>query len=98
MTSEVRRAGDGGGVAGKDDRRASGRSHRGRIAIYALLLIWTFVALFPLYWTLSTSVKLGRDVTQGHLIPWVDFAPAWKGSAVARAFARHHLRDLERAR
>jgi multiple sugar transport system permease protein len=51
----------------------------GRIAIYALLLIWTFVALFPLYWTLSTSVKLGRDVTQGHLIPWVDFAPAWKG-------------------
>ena len=51
----------------------------GQIAIYALLLIWTFVALFPLYWTLSTSVKLGRDVTQGHLIPWVDFAPAWKG-------------------
>jgi multiple sugar transport system permease protein len=51
----------------------------GRIAIYALLLIWTFIALFPIYWTLSTSLKLGRDVTQGHLIPWVDFAPAWKG-------------------
>ena len=51
----------------------------GQIAIYALLLIWTFIALFPIYWTLSTSLKLGRDVTQGHLIPWVDFAPAWKG-------------------
>jgi len=51
----------------------------GRIAIYALLLVWTFIALFPIYWTLSTSLKLGRDVTQGHLIPWVDFAPAWKG-------------------
>ena len=23
--------------------------------------------------------SLGRDVTQGHLIPWVDFAPSWKG-------------------
>src|ERR1700722_13452245 len=51
----------------------------GRFAIYALLIIWTFIALFPIYWTLSTSMKLGRDVTQGHLIPWVDFMPAWKG-------------------
>jgi multiple sugar transport system permease protein len=51
----------------------------GRVIVYALLLAWTLVALFPLYWTLSTSVKLGRDVTQGHLIPWVDFSPSWKG-------------------
>src|SRR6201997_1056382 len=51
----------------------------GRIAIYALLILWTFIALFPIYWTLSTSMKLGRDVVQGHLIPWVDFAPSWKG-------------------
>jgi multiple sugar transport system permease protein len=51
----------------------------GRVIVYALLLAWTLVALFPLYWTLSTSVKLGRDVTQGHLIPWVDFSPGWKG-------------------
>ena len=51
----------------------------GRVLIYAALLIWTFIALFPLYWTLSTSFKLGRGVTQGHLIPWVDFAPSWKG-------------------
>ena len=45
----------------------------------ALLIIWTFIALFPLYWTLSTSLKLGKDVTQGHLIPWFDFTPSWKG-------------------
>lgn len=51
----------------------------GRVLIYLALAIWTFIALFPLYWTLSTSFKLGRDVTQGHLIPWVDFAPSWKG-------------------
>ncbi len=51
----------------------------GRTLIYGALLIWTFIALFPLYWTFSTSFKLGRDVTQGHLVPWVDFAPSWKG-------------------
>jgi multiple sugar transport system permease protein len=50
-----------------------------RTLIYAALLLWTFIALFPLYWTLSTSFKIGRDVTQGHLIPWLDFAPSWKG-------------------
>ena len=51
----------------------------GRVLIYAALAIWTFIALFPLYWTLSTSFKLGRDVTQGHLVPWLDFTPSWKG-------------------
>jgi multiple sugar transport system permease protein len=51
----------------------------GRTIIYLLLIVWTIIALFPLYWTFSTSLKLGRDVTQGHMIPWVDFAPKWKG-------------------
>ena len=50
-----------------------------RVLIYAALLLWTSIALFPLYWTLSTSFKLGKDVTQGHLLPWIDFAPNWKG-------------------
>ena len=51
----------------------------GKTIVYTLLILWTFIALFPIYWTLSTSMKLGRDVVQGHLIPWVDFAPSWKG-------------------
>jgi multiple sugar transport system permease protein len=51
----------------------------GRMLIYLALAIWTFIALFPLYWTLTTAFKLGRDVTQGHLIPWVDYSPSWKG-------------------
>ena len=74
-------AADANTVAERDDSVAPQgfARHIGRIAIYALLIVWTFIALFPIYWTLSTSVKLGRDVTQGHLIPWVDFAPSWKG-------------------
>lgn len=51
----------------------------GRIVIYSLLLFWTFVSLFPVYWTISTSFKTAVNVTQGHLIPWVHFKPDWKG-------------------
>jgi len=35
--------------------------------------------LFPIYWTVTTSFKVAVDVTHGHLIPWYDFAPDWKG-------------------
>ena len=51
----------------------------GRILIYAALIFWTFVSLFPIYWTISTSFKTAVNVTQGHLIPWVHFKPDWKG-------------------
>ena len=51
----------------------------GRLLIYAALLMWTFICLFPIYWTLTTSFKTAVDVTRGHLIPWVDFRPDWKG-------------------
>ena len=50
-----------------------------RTLIYAALIAWAFICLFPIYWTVTTSLKSARDVTQGHLIPWVDFAPSWKG-------------------
>ena len=30
----------------------------GTILVYAALLAWTFVALFPIFWTLSTSFKI----------------------------------------
>jgi multiple sugar transport system permease protein len=47
--------------------------------IYAVLLCWAFVCLFPIYWTVTTAFKSAVDVTQGHLIPWLDFQPDWKG-------------------
>jgi multiple sugar transport system permease protein len=49
------------------------------VLIYGALLFWAFVSLFPIYWTVTTSMKVAVDVTQGHLIPWVDFQPSWKG-------------------
>jgi multiple sugar transport system permease protein len=50
-----------------------------RLAIYGALLLWAAISLFPIYWTLTTSFKVAVDVTQGHLIPWWDFQPNWKG-------------------
>jgi multiple sugar transport system permease protein len=62
-------------------RRSAPRARwvAGRVAIYAALAFWAFICLFPIYWTVTTSFKSAVDVTQGHLIPWVDFKPDWKG-------------------
>lgn len=64
-------------------RAQSGTSDGARLAarvlIYGALILWTFIALFPIYWTLTTSFKTAVNVTQGHLIPFVDFTPDWKG-------------------
>ncbi len=50
-----------------------------RVLIYGALMLWAFICLFPIYWTVSTSFKNAVNVTQGHLIPWIDFQPDWKG-------------------
>jgi multiple sugar transport system permease protein len=50
-----------------------------RVLIYGALLLWAFVCLFPIYWTVTTSFKTAVNVTQGHLVPWVDFQPDWRG-------------------
>jgi multiple sugar transport system permease protein len=62
-------------------RRQTRRAKRilSRALIYGALLTWAFISLFPIYWTVTTSFKVAVDVTQGHLIPWVDFEPDWKG-------------------
>lgn len=50
-----------------------------RVVIYGILIFWAFICLFPIYWTLTTSFKSAPDVMQGHMIPFVDFKPDWKG-------------------
>jgi multiple sugar transport system permease protein len=60
-------------------RKPRRRGASSRVLIYALLLLWAFISLFPIYWTITTSFKVAVDVTQGNLIPWVDFEPNWRG-------------------
>ncbi|GFE50311.1 sugar ABC transporter permease [Roseobacter cerasinus] len=50
-----------------------------RLAIYGALILWAFVCLFPIYWTLTTSFKLAPDVMRGNMIPFMDYTPKWKG-------------------
>ena len=51
----------------------------GKTVIHVLLIGWAIICLFPIYWTATTSFKMAPNVMQGHLIPWVDYQPAWLG-------------------
>ncbi len=61
------------------DLRHRARWLTGRVLVYGVLLFWTLVCLFPIYWTITTSFKMAPDVMQGRLIPFVDFVPKWRG-------------------
>jgi multiple sugar transport system permease protein len=50
-----------------------------RIGIYAALITWAFISLFPIYWTITTTMKVAKDVQSGHIVPWIDFQPSWLG-------------------
>ena len=53
-----------------------------KLLTYAVLIAWSFVVLFPLYWVAITSLKLPVQVNDGpDYLPFVDFAPsghAWR--------------------
>jgi multiple sugar transport system permease protein len=57
-------------------------SPRWMLISYAILGLWAFIVLFPLYWLFVTSFKLPIDVSSGpKYIPFVDFQPsmhAWE--------------------
>ena len=55
------------------------RRNLARLCVYGALILWAFISLFPIYWTLTTSFKVAADVMQGHIVPWYDFRPDWKG-------------------
>lgn len=61
------------------DRAFRPRRFAGRFVIYGLLIIWAFICLFPIYWTITTSFKMAPDVMKGNMIPWWDYRPAWLG-------------------
>jgi multiple sugar transport system permease protein len=61
------------------DRAFRARRAFGRTAIYGVLILWTVICLFPIYWTATTSFKMAPDVMQGHMVPFVDFTPKWLG-------------------
>jgi multiple sugar transport system permease protein len=53
-----------------------------KLAAYLILVVWTLIVLFPLYWLVVTSFKLPIQVDAGpKYLPYVDFKPtlsAWR--------------------
>jgi multiple sugar transport system permease protein len=47
--------------------------------IYAALILWTVIALFPIYWTFSTTFKVAKDVQLGNIVPYLQYEPNWLG-------------------
>ncbi len=64
---------------GPADRAFRARWWLGRGVVYLVLAAWALACLFPIYWTATTSFKMAPDVMQGHLVPFVDYAPRWLG-------------------
>jgi multiple sugar transport system permease protein len=62
-------------------RSAADISPRAKVVAFLLLLGWSFVVLFPIYWLFVTSFKTPYEVDKGPFyLPFVDFQPtldAW---------------------
>jgi len=61
------------------DRTFRAKRFSGRFFIYGILILWAIVALFPIYWTITTSFKMAPDVMKGNIIPYWDYTPKWLG-------------------
>lgn len=61
------------------DRIYRARRISGRVVVYGILIVWSIIAIFPIYWTLSTSFKMAPDVMKGNMVPWWDYSPSWLG-------------------
>lgn len=62
-----------------DDGEVARKFDLTRIFIYGALSLWTIVCLFPIYWTVTTSFKVAKDVQKGAIVPWVGYNPNWLG-------------------
>lgn len=62
-----------------DDLAHKAKWFSGRVAVYAALILWAIICLFPIYWTITTSFKMAPDVMRGNLIPFWDYQPKWLG-------------------
>ena len=63
----------------KFDRRQRMRWWAMRFVVYGLLTIWAVICIAPVFWTVTTSLKIAADVMRGHLVPLLDFQPSWLG-------------------
>ncbi len=63
-----------------------------KILTYALLVFWSLVCLFPLYWIAVTSLKGDPEIMRGpYYFPFVDFTPSLDAWGSVLDYANDHL-------
>ena len=63
-----------------------------KILTYALLVFWSLVCLFPLYWIAVTSLKGDPEIMRGpYYLPFVDFTPSLDAWISVLEYANDHL-------
>lgn len=63
-----------------------------KILTYALLVFWSLVCLFPLYWIAVTSLKGDPEIMRGpYYLPFVDFTPSLDAWVSVLDYANDHL-------
>lgn len=63
-----------------------------KILTYALLVFWSLVCLFPLYWIAVTSLKGDPEIMRGpYYLPFVDFTPSLDAWISVFTYANDHL-------
>ena len=71
-----------------------------RVLLYAIVIFWSFVCLFPFYWLFTTSLKRPLHVSRGPLyMPYVDYTPTgdhwlYLFDEQLETFARHFRNSL----
>jgi multiple sugar transport system permease protein len=62
------------------------------ILTYAVLVFWSLVCLFPLYWVVVTSLKGGSEIMRGPFyLPFVDFTPSLDAWVSILTWSNDHL-------
>ena len=79
-------------------RRAGRDMLSGRVLIYGALIFWAFICLSRSIGRSRPPSRSAVDVTQGHLIPWIDLHALLERLALPRPVAGYDLPDLDRAR
>jgi multiple sugar transport system permease protein len=62
------------------------------ILTYAVLVFWSLICLFPLYWVVVTSLKGGSEIMRGpYYLPFVDFTPSLDAWVSILTWSNDHL-------
>jgi multiple sugar transport system permease protein len=63
------------------DLRHRAKWWTGRVVLYGALVLVGRDLPVPDLLDVTTAFKLQKDLLQGSVVPWLEFAPSWKGFA-----------------